>query len=148
MSKQKTTNTPDQSGGGVAIDRETRNAQRKDAANKRVPMHASALAHIPKGITDRKNFHYRWCADYDKGKIERYITAGYEYVKDPDTGERITRAGGDKLWLMRLPKELWESDQLAKRDRQIQISRQSLNKQAQLADGAVPEYLPKEQNVL
>ncbi len=148
MSKEKTVNTPSKSGGGVAVDRETRNVQRKDAANKRIPMHSSAMAHIPKGTTDRKNFHYRWCADYDKGKIERYQSAGYEFVNDPDTGERICRAGGDRLWLMRIPIEFWESDQLAKRGRQIQIQKQSLKKQAELADGAVPEYLPKEQNVL
>ena len=126
----------------------SRNEQRKEAVAKRVPMHSSSLAHIPKGVTDRNNFHYRWCADYDKGKIERYISAGYEFVNDPDSGERISRAGGDKLWLMRLPIDLWRGDQEEKRGRQIEISAQTLKKQAELAEGSVPEYLPKEQNVL
>ncbi len=144
--KEKTTNTPSKSGGGAQVDRDTRNAQRKDAINKRIPMHASSLAHIPKGVVDQNNFHYRWCADYDKGKIERYLSAGYEYVLDE--GEKISRQGGDKLWLMRIPKEFWEEDQMAKRGRQMQVQKQQFKKQAELASGPVPEYLPAEQNVL
>lgn len=148
MSKSKTTNTPDMSGGGVQTDRDTRNAQRKDAVKKRIPMHASSLAHIPKEVMDTDNYHYRQCADYNKGKIDRYLSAGYEFVLDPDTDEKIVRNGGDKLWLMRIPLALWEEDQEAKRGRQIQIHKQQLAEQAKLATGAVPEYLPAEQNML
>jgi len=147
MSKSKTVNTPDMSGGGVQTDRDTRNDQRKDAIRKRIPMHASSIAHIPKGVMDTDNFHYRQCADYNKGKIDRYLSAGYEFVLD-ENGEKIVRQGGDKLWLMRIPKELWEGDQEAKRSMQIKVHQQHLAKQAQLATGAVPEYLPAEQNVL
>lgn len=144
----KNTNHPSKSGGGVETDRDTRNEQRKDAMNKRVPMHSSSVANIPGGIKlDEKNFHYRKCADYGKGKIARYLDAGYEYVLDAD-GHKVKWPGGDELWLMRIPKDFWEEDQLAKRGRQIQVQTQQLKKQAELATGAVPEYLPPEQNVL
>jgi len=147
MTKSKNTNTPSMSGGGTQVDRDTRNEQRKDATAKRIPMHASSTAHIPKGVIDTNKFHYRECADYGKGKIERYLQAGYEFVLD-EQGEKYRRPGGEPLWLMRIPKELWDDDQLAKRQRQIQIQKQSLKKQSELAQGAVPEYLPNENNVL
>lgn len=147
MSKSKTTNHPSKSGGGIETSRGARNEMRSNAIAKRVPMHASSIAHVPKGVTDTDNFHYRWCADYGKGKIERYSQAAYEFVTD-DEGDKIKRPGGDELWLMRIPKNLWDEDQEVKRGRQIQIHNENLKKEAQLKTGAVPEYLPIEQNML
>lgn len=147
MSKSKQVNVPNKSGGGVETERGARNEMRTDATRKRVPMHASSIAHIPEGVTDTENFHYRWCADYGKGKIERYDQAGYEFVTN-EQGDKIKRPGGDELWLMRIPKNLWDEDQEAKRGRQIQIHNARLKEQAVLKTGVVPEYLPNEQNML
>ena len=76
---------------------------------QRVPMHGDANQQIPNEAKDPA-FHFRWCADYGKGKIERYKGALWEFVTDK-AGDRIKRPGGEPVYLMKLPKERWEEDQ-------------------------------------
>ena len=112
---------------------------------QRVPMHGDANQQIPSEAKD-PNFHFRWCADYGKGKIERYKGALWEFVTDK-AGDRIKRPGGEPLYLMKLPKELWEEDQLAKRGKIMDINKQ-LKQDNAPKQGAVPEYLAEGQNIL
>jgi len=113
---------------------------------QRVPMHGDANQQIPNEAKDPA-FHFRWCADYGKGKIERYKGALWEFVTDK-AGDRIKRPGGEPLYLMKLPKELWEEDQLAKRGKIMDINKQLKQDNAPKEDGALPEYLVKGQNIL
>ena len=105
----------------------------------RIPMYAQVQT-ANKYANDEK-FHYRWCADYGKGKHSKYLAAGYEFVKD-DEGQNVMRPGGEPLYLMRLPMELYEQDQLAKREKIINMNKDIQQKNAPKG-GAVPEYIPK-----
>ena len=113
---------------------------------QRVPMHGDANQQIPSEAKDPA-FHFRWCADYGKGKIERYKGALWEFVTDK-AGDRIKRPGGEPLYLMKLPKELWEEDQLAKRGKIMDINKQLKQDNAPDKQGALPEYLVEGQNIL
>ncbi len=113
---------------------------------QRVPMHGDANQQIPSEAQDPA-FHFRWCADYGKGKIERYKGALWEFVTDK-AGDRIKRPGGEPLYLMKLPKELWEEDQLAKRGKIMDINKQLKQDNAPKTDSALPEYLVEGQNIL
>jgi len=113
---------------------------RKEQETKRIPVHASRAANH--GDLD-PNFYYRWCADYDKGKISRYLAAGYEYVQD--NGEKVKRPGRDPVYLMRLPKKLRDEDLLAKKQKVITINKQIQRDNAPKG-GNVPEYIPKGQD--
>ena len=107
---------------------------------QRVSMHAEANDSVPVEAKD-PNFHFRWCADYGKGKIERYKGALWEFVLD-SSGDKVKRPGGEPLYLMKLHKELWEQDQAAKRGKIIEVNKQVQQKNAP-KKGEVPEYLPR-----
>jgi len=122
---------------------------------KRVPMHAQIEQALPKEARDT-NFSYRWCADYGKGKMQRYVAAGWEHVKDAH-GKQITKPSGETLYLMKLPKEYRQEDNLAKRKKIIDTSKKfeeshganaNPDDSSQRADDNdnVPEYLAKGQN--
>jgi hypothetical protein len=106
----------------------------------RIPMSAAERLPVPKKFME-EGYHYRWCADYGVDKLARYLQAGYQYVEDGN-GDRISRGGGDRLWLMRLPIEYWEQDLKAKHDKVIEINKQT-QRDAAPKSGAVPEYLPQ-----
>lgn len=73
------------------------------------------------------NFVYRWVID-SPGRIQRFVEGGYEVVQeDLEVGQKtvdrgsklgsaVTKAGGSgqTLVLMRIPKEWYDEDQLAK----------------------------------
>ncbi len=113
---------------------------------QRVPMHGDANQQIPTEAKD-PNFHFRWCADYGKGKIERYKGALWEFVTDK-SGDRIKRPGGEPLYLMKLPVELREEDMLAKRGKIMDINKQLKQDSGPNKDGPLPEYLVEGQNIL
>jgi hypothetical protein len=117
------------------------NNNRKDQEKKRIPVQASSKTSW--GELD-PNYYYRGCADYDKGKLNRYIAAGYEFVTD-ENGERVKRPGKDPVYLMRLPKKLRQEDLLAKKQKVIKINRQIQSDHAPKG-GQVPEYIPKGQD--
>lgn len=119
-----------------------KNENRTVQESKRIPVHATKTTNI-EGADP--NFYYRWCADYDKGKITRYLAAGYEYVQDDDNGERIVKPGKFPLYLMRLPKKNREEDLLAKKNKIITINK-STQKSNAPSGGVVPEYIPKGQD--
>lgn len=93
------------------------------------------------------NFKFRWCADYGKGKIERYKGALWEFVLDND-GNRRKRPGGEPLYAMKLPIHLWEQDQLAKRGKIMDINKQLKQDSGPDESGSLPEYLVEGQNIL
>ena len=73
------------------------------------------------------NFSYRWVID-SPGRIQRFLDGGYEVVQgNPEVGQNtvdrgsklgsaVTKAGGSgqTLLLMRIPKEWYDEDQVAK----------------------------------
>jgi len=125
----------------------------RNVSKRRIPMHASTQQDIPDEARD-PDFKFRWCADYNKGKIERYLAAGWQFVKDSD-GNNYTRPGEHQMVLMRLPMEFWEEDQLAKRQLVIDTNKRVKADNApkgeesdDIEDQKVPEYLAKGQNLL
>ena len=112
--------------------------------SERVPLHKRANNH---NVENRDpNYSYRDCADYDKGRIQDLLNAGWEFELD-DSGEKIVREGKEKLYRMRIPMEYYEQDKLAKRQKIIDT-----NKQVKADDapkgGAIPEYHAEEHDVL
>lgn len=100
----------------------------------RIPVASNRAPLQVKGI-DTKNFYYRFVLDVDD-RIDTFLEAGYELVKRGKDGKGVASeeaqkldesssgldsvyskpAGrGLRLYLMRLPMELWEADQKAKR---------------------------------
>jgi hypothetical protein len=94
----------------------------------RVPVSSSRAPLVVKGL-DTKNFSNRWVADIDD-RITDFLNGGYEFVPknaieqageatvDTSKGldNRITKSGGRgvKLYLMRIPMNLFKEDQAAK----------------------------------
>jgi len=109
----------------------------------RISMHGSVGQDVPKEATD-PNFHFRWCADYDKGKIQRYQGAWWEFVMRD--GEKIKRPGGEPLYLMKIPKKYREQDLLAKRKKIIDINKQMQSDSKVDSKSSVPDYIPKGQD--
>lgn len=120
----------------------------KVAPNKkaRVPMHTQVTQSIPKEAQDPK-YEFRYCADYNKGKIERYLAAGWEFVTD-GTGAKIRRPGGETLHLMKIPKEFAEEDRLAKKGKIIDTNAKFKADHQPDTEGDAPEYLVEKQNLL
>ena len=121
----------------------TDNINRATQEAKRIPVHSQGETLIQNQDPD---FYYRWCADYDKGKITKYISAGYEYVKGDD-GERMTKPGKYPLYLMRQPMKFRNEDVLAKKNKIITINK-GVQDKMQPQGGAVPDYIPKGQNTV
>jgi hypothetical protein len=117
----------------------------KQRSRERVPMHSAKLQNID-GL-DTANFHYRWCCDYDQGKIGQYLAAGWEFALD-DKGNQRKRPGGQPLVLMRLPQEFFEEDMLVKRGKIIDTTQKFKEQHKPDYDEDVPEYLAKGQNAL
>jgi hypothetical protein len=118
-----------------------KNETRLEQEKKRTPVHSQGETLIH---NQDPNFYYRWCADYDKGKLSKYLAAGYEYVKGED-GERQIKPGKYPLYLMRLPMKFREEDLLQKKNKIITINKDLQHKVAPQG-GAVPDYIPKGQN--
>lgn len=95
---------------------------------QRVPVASNRAPLAYKGL-DKDNFSYRWVIEKDD-RIATFLEAGYEFVKptgemvgDPtidsskQVGSRVTKSagyGGLKLYLMFLPKQFYDEDQLVK----------------------------------
>lgn len=69
----------------------------------------------------REGYHRRWFNDDSKGRLERALEAGYKFVLDPKTKEKVKQpagvaeAGGIMLrYLMEIPQEWYDADQAAK----------------------------------
>ena len=106
---------------------------------ERVLMHGESN-NVPEEAKD-PNFHFRWCADYDKGKIQSYQGAWWEFVLRD--GEKIKRPDGEPLYLMKLPKEIREQDLLAKRGKIVDINKQLQKEHMSVQKGGkVPDYIP------
>ena len=118
--KPKKTPTPAPKAEAAVTDEVTDPVARRKGF-KRTPMHLGSQQSIPKEARD-PNYSYRYCADYGKGKIERYLQAGWEYVLD-DAGNKITKPSGETLYLMRIPKEWHEEDKLAKKNKIIETNK-------------------------
>lgn len=116
------------------------NVEKVAANRRRVPMHQSSGESVPHEAKD-PNFYYRWCSDYGKGKIQRYVDAGYEYVCYEGTKDRISKPGGHKRYLMRLPIELRNQDMLDKQQKVIDTNAKVAADNAPKG-GAVPDYIP------
>lgn len=130
------------------------NEIKEEAAKKRGPK-PKVKKYIPMNVSAQQlssldgldpNFYHRWCAGYGKGKIERYIAAGYEHVMDKETGQKRMRPGGDPLFLMRQPMELREKELLAKRGGIIETNRILNQKNQPNKNSSVPEYIPGDAN--
>lgn len=119
-----------------------KNPNRSEQVKKRIPMQTNSTVNAPREYME-EGFYHRWCADNDKGKLSRYLQAGYEYVKD-ENGDRIKREGKDPVFLMRLPEKDREEDLAAKRARIIEVNKKVQQENAPKTDGGVPEYIPKE----
>lgn len=119
------------------------NNNRVEQEKKRIPVQSQGETLIK---DQDPNFYYRWCADYDKGKLSKYLAAGYEYVQG-DNLERMSKPGKYPLYLMRLPIKHREEDLLAKREKIIKINKEQQSKMAP-QDGAVPDYIPKGQSTV
>ena len=110
---------------------------------KRVPIHESRnilTVDTPEGYVDR------WVLDHPKGRIERFLQAGYTHVRDADLkvgeenidGERapgdvVSKSegkSGNMLYLMRISKDLYDSDQ-AEKQRRVDEAEQELYKQVE-----------------
>jgi hypothetical protein len=114
-------------------------------SSERVPMHSTKSQKI-EGL-DTANFHYRWCCDYDQGKLGQYLGAGWEFALD-EKGNQRKRPGGNPLVLMKLPLEFYEEDKLVKRGKIIDTTEKFKEQHAPDYDEDVPEYLAKGQNAL
>jgi hypothetical protein len=95
---------------------------------QRVPVSSNRAPLAYKGL-DKDNFSYRWVLDRDD-RIATFLEAGYEFVKptgesvgestvdsSKQVGSRVTKSagfGGLKLYLMFLPIQFYNEDQLAK----------------------------------
>ncbi len=95
---------------------------------QRVPVSSNRAPLAYKGL-DKDNFSYRWVMDRDD-RIATFLEAGYEFVKptgapvgDPtvdsskQVGSRVVKTagfGGLKLYLMFLPIQFYNEDQMAK----------------------------------
>ena len=112
--------------------------------SRRVGMHGKNGQNIPPEARD-PNYYFRWCADYDKGKLQEYQGAWYSFVLD-DQGKKIKRPGGQPLYLMKLPKDIREQDLLAKRGKIIDINKTMQKEAAVKKEGNVPEYIPEGQD--
>jgi hypothetical protein len=123
--------------------------QPKMRKSERIPMHSTKSQNTD-GL-DVANFHYRWCCDYDQGKLGQYLAAGWEFALD-DEGNQRKRPGGQTLVLMRLPMEFYEEDRLVKRGKIIDTNEKFKAEHGVSTnldyDEDVPEYLAKDQNVL
>ena len=110
---------------------------------KRIPIHEARnilTVNTPEGYVDR------WVLDHPKGRIQRFIQAGYRHVSDPELqvgdesidgdrapGDAVAKPegkSGNMLYLMRISKELYDEDQAAKQ-RVIDESEQELYKQVE-----------------
>jgi len=123
------------------------NSARDKATRKRIPMQSGQKTAIPVDIIEEDGYKYRQFADYGKGRIGQALQAGWEHVTDPKTNEHVKQnaGGGEHLWLMRIPAEFWEEDRKIKRDKIIEINRETQREANKLVGGAVPEYLPNQQ---
>lgn len=95
------------------------------------------------------NYVYRWVID-TPGRIQRFTDGGYEVVQEsPEVGQRtvdrgsklgsaVTKAGGSgqTLVLMRIPKEWYDEDQLAK---QAQVDSLEATMRQEAQDGRYGE---------
>lgn len=106
----------------------TRAENRPTREAKRVPVSGNKNVIT---VTDRDpNYMYRWVNDNRDGRIDRFKQGGYEFVEKNDhkVGDRTadTSTGATSLvtkmvgkdvtaYLMRIPMEFYEEDQLAKR---------------------------------
>ncbi len=95
---------------------------------QRVPVSSNRAPLAYRGL-DQDNNSYRWVMDRDE-RIAMFIEAGYEFAKPTNefvgestvdsvkqVGSRVTKSagyGGLKLYLMFLPKQFYDEDQLAK----------------------------------
>lgn len=129
---------------GLSTEIETKKSPKPRPKARRQPMH-SDISQTPKEVNKNDGYHYRNCADYGKGKLDRYLAAGYEFVKD-ENGDRVIRHGGDPLYLMRIPQELYDEDQLAKANNVIDTNRKINMDNAPKKQGVVPEYIPDGQS--
>ncbi len=109
---------------------ETRQPVRIPVASNRAPL-------VVKGF-DHKNFSGRWVSDQD-GRLADFLAGGYTFVTrdqihsaGEDTVEtskgqdsRITKAGGRgiTLYLMRIPRNLYDEDQAVKAKEVDQIEK-------------------------
>lgn len=93
------------------------------------------------------NFEYRWVIDRP-GRLENFRQAGYEVVTDNnEVGQKAvdsqtklgsaitTTRGGVTLVLMRIPKEWYDEDQLAKQEK-VDLQEQAM--QEDLRQGGFP----------
>lgn len=61
--------------------------------------------------------YYRYWFNDEPGRVSEATDAGYAHVKDPQTGQMVSRAVGTRreggvllAYLMEIPTELWEED--------------------------------------
>jgi len=108
---------------GRAVGRQRREAERvEDRRANRVPMHQQKVIEtegLPAG------YHYHWALD-QPGRIDKLLLAGYAFVEKngesysdvihmQGTDSRVSKSGRDgKLYLMRIPMDLYLEDQKAK----------------------------------
>ncbi len=124
----------------------------RKAKPKRIPMHQSAAQSEPKEVREAKEngFYVRLCADYGKGKLQRYENAGYEYIMTTDEDghqRKLSLPGGHTRYYMKLPMDIYLQDQLDKKQKVIDTTAEA-RKQANRIDtnSVVPDYIPKGQN--
>lgn len=75
------------------------------------------------GVPARTGWVRRWVND-TPGRINKFKNKGWEFVKNPDTGENwmltvntaITDQGGIKGYVMEIPQQFYQEDQSAKQE--------------------------------
>jgi hypothetical protein len=110
---------------------------RQETRQGRVPVASNRAPLVVKGF-DHDNFAGRWVDDRDD-RLAMFLEAGYEFVPDTikdsrddrtvdsssglDTRMKKSGGKGKILYLMRLPRELYNEDQLAKQREIDQMER-------------------------
>jgi hypothetical protein len=112
---------------------------RQETRQGRVPVASNRAPLAVKGF-DHDNFAGRWVDDRDD-RLAMYLEAGYEFVPDTvkeshgdktvdsssglDSRKKKPGGKGKTLYLMRLPRELYNEDQLAKQ-REIDLMERAM----------------------
>lgn len=78
---------------------------------KRVPLAAQKKLGFPSTVEKEGGMHYCWALEDNKGNLQRYIEAGYDFALN-SVGDREERhaGNGEMLYLMKIPQEWYDED--------------------------------------
>lgn len=124
---------------------------------ERVPL---GVARSQLAVPQREGYTRRWVNDDGKGRLQKALDGGYNYVDDPDlrvgqddggsrTDSRVSRVVGTKkdnspmrAYLMEIPSELYREDQASKQAELDEVDR-AIRQGRLVTDGEQHRYVPE-----